>query len=117
MLVKRELEGVTDLKPADDDFQYMFTVRAMICAFGRSICITKGDAECVKISCTSCREEHPKPVTISLKDEAEISGSKGTANFVWRCSNCKVGLAAIYGDFPLVLEQAAELCCVRYEIS
>jgi hypothetical protein len=62
----------------------------------------------VQISCTSCREEHPNPVTISLHDEAEISGSKGTANFVWRCGNCKVRLAPcpaenVYSDFNLYL--------------
>jgi hypothetical protein len=26
------------------------------------------------------------------QDEAEISGSRGTANFVWRCGHCKVRL-------------------------
>lgn len=34
------------------------------------------------------------------QDEAEISGSKGSANFVWRCGNCKVShvsLGALLG--------------------
>jgi len=41
--------------------------------------------------CTSCREEHPKVVSFNQKEEHELSGSRGSANFVWRCSNCKVG--------------------------
>ncbi|TYJ54074.1 hypothetical protein B9479_005260 [Cryptococcus floricola] len=45
--ISMELEGVTNVRPADDDYEYFFT------------------------------------------DEHEISGSKGSANFVWRCTNCK----------------------------
>ncbi|GFZ47448.1 hypothetical protein JCM24511_05192 [Saitozyma sp. JCM 24511] len=66
VMISMELEGVTDVRPADDEFEYLFN-----------------------IVCTSCREEHPKIVSIGLKDEAEISGSRGTASFVWRCGNCK----------------------------
>ncbi|ODO01560.1 hypothetical protein I350_06380 [Cryptococcus amylolentus CBS 6273] len=58
--ISMELEGVTNVRPADDDYEYFFTVM-----------------------CSSCREVHPKT------DEHEISGSKGSANFVWRCTNCK----------------------------
>ncbi|WVR09116.1 hypothetical protein IAU60_006178 [Kwoniella sp. DSM 27419] len=61
-----ELEGVTDVKPADGDYEYFFTVQ-----------------------CSSCRETHPKTVSFNQKDEREISGSRGTAHFVWRCANCK----------------------------
>ncbi|WVQ75474.1 hypothetical protein IAR50_005099 [Cryptococcus sp. DSM 104548] len=61
-----ELEGVTNVRPADDDYEYFFTVM-----------------------CSSCREVHPKTVGFNQKDEHEISGSKGSANFVWRCTNCK----------------------------
>ncbi|WRT69005.1 uncharacterized protein IL334_005987 [Kwoniella shivajii] len=61
-----ELEGVKEVVPADDDYEYFFTVQ-----------------------CSSCREVHPKTVSFNQKEEHEISGSKGSAHFVWRCSNCK----------------------------
>ncbi|WVQ93268.1 hypothetical protein IAU59_000334 [Kwoniella sp. CBS 9459] len=61
-----ELEGVTNVRPADEDYEYFFTVQ-----------------------CGSCREVHPKTVSFNQKEQREISGSKGTANFVWRCANCK----------------------------
>jgi len=61
-----ELEGVTDVVPADDDYEYYFTVM-----------------------CASCRETHPKTVSLNQKEEHEISGSRGSAHFVWRCQNCK----------------------------
>ncbi|WVQ81521.1 hypothetical protein IAT38_003645 [Cryptococcus sp. DSM 104549] len=61
-----ELEGVTNVQPADDDYEYFFTVQ-----------------------CSSCREVHPKTVSFNQKEEHEISGSKGSAHFVWRCTNCK----------------------------
>lgn len=61
-----------------------------------------------KVSCTSCREVHPNWVSVSrfvrlqclymliftllipVQEENEISGSRGEANFVWKCKNCKV---------------------------
>ncbi|WWC91268.1 uncharacterized protein L201_006211 [Kwoniella dendrophila CBS 6074] len=61
-----ELEGITEVVPADEDYEFFFTVQ-----------------------CSSCREIHPKTVSFNQKEEHEISGSKGTANFVWRCGNCK----------------------------
>ncbi|KAF7320107.1 hypothetical protein MKEN_00795100 [Mycena kentingensis (nom. inval.)] len=64
--IKAELENVTNLKPTTD-FEYFFIVE-----------------------CTSCRETHPKPVSLNRRDTYDISGSKGgTAHFVWRCGNCK----------------------------
>lgn len=68
-----ELNGVTDLRPNDTEdnpFHYTF-----------------------KVQCTSCRETHPNPVTMTRFDVCEMSGSKGEANFVWKCKNCKVILA------------------------
>lgn len=44
-----------------------------------------------KVQCTSCREVHPNWVSVSRFENNEISGSRGEANFVWRCKNCKVG--------------------------
>ncbi|KAF3923042.1 hypothetical protein ABW20_dc0104695 [Dactylellina cionopaga] len=64
-----DLTGVTNLRPNDSEdspFYYTF-----------------------KVQCTSCREVHPNWVPISRFDSSEISGSRGEANFVWKCKNCK----------------------------
>ncbi|WVO15327.1 hypothetical protein L204_102983 [Cryptococcus depauperatus] len=66
VFISMELEGVRNVRPADEQYEYFFTVM-----------------------CGSCREIHPKTVSLNQKDEHEIQGSKGKANFVWRCSNCK----------------------------
>lgn len=41
------------------------------------------------IQCSSCREEHSNPVSINRFEKHEIPGSRGEANLVWRCRNCK----------------------------
>ncbi|KIL00248.1 hypothetical protein PAXRUDRAFT_821863 [Paxillus rubicundulus Ve08.2h10] len=65
--IKAELSNVTDLKPASDDFEYFF-----------------------KVCCTSCRETHPKLVSLNRLKERPVSGGKHkTAHLIWRCSNCK----------------------------
>lgn len=43
-----------------------------------------------KVQCTSCRETHANWVSVSRFENNEISGSRGEANFVWKCKNCKV---------------------------
>lgn len=43
----------------------------------------------LEIKCVSCREVHPTPVVVSRDEEFEISGSRGTANLVWKCGFCK----------------------------
>ena len=55
--------------------------------------------------CGSCREQHPKIVSLNMtvgrdgmrfaeqQEEHEISGSRGSAHFVWRCGYCKVSRA------------------------
>ncbi|KAF3136101.1 hypothetical protein TWF703_005746 [Orbilia oligospora] len=64
-----ELAGVTNLRPNDsEDSPYYYTF---------------------KVQCTSCRETHPNWVGVSKYDTNEISGSRGEANFVWKCKNCK----------------------------
>ena len=78
LALKAELNGVTDLRPLDTEaspFYYTF-----------------------KVQCTSCRETHPNWVSVSRFEQNEISGSKGEANFVWKCKNCKVLLTVL---FPL----------------
>ena len=60
-----------------------------------------------KVQCTSCREIHPNWISVNryvciyvplysivkaedIKEQNEVSGSKGEASFVWRCKSCKV---------------------------
>ncbi|KAI0320343.1 hypothetical protein OF83DRAFT_1281208 [Amylostereum chailletii] len=65
--IKAELENVTDLVPASDDFEYFFEVK-----------------------CSSCNEKHPKFVSLNRLEEHEVSAGKGSsAHFVWRCGFCK----------------------------
>ncbi|KAI1004695.1 hypothetical protein K3495_g3522 [Podosphaera aphanis] len=64
-----DMTGVTELRPddtTDNPFWYSF-----------------------KVQCTSCREVHPTCVKISRFEANEMSGSRGEANFVWRCKFCK----------------------------
>ncbi|KAH6656703.1 hypothetical protein BKA67DRAFT_552769 [Truncatella angustata] len=80
-----ELAGVTNLRPNDsenDPFWYTFTVQ-----------------------CTSCRETHPNPVAVSRFENNEMSGSRGEANFVWKCKNCKRESTASIKTAPTPYEQ------------
>ncbi|KAK4494936.1 hypothetical protein PRZ48_014292 [Zasmidium cellare] len=80
LAVSAELEGVTDLQPEDTEqnpFYYTF-----------------------KVQCTSCRETHPNFVSVSRHEQNEQSGSRGEANFVWRCKNCKREHSANIIDAP-----------------
>ncbi|RKL23833.1 hypothetical protein BFJ68_g994 [Fusarium oxysporum] len=64
-----DLQGVTNLRPddtQDNPFWYMF-----------------------KVQCTSCRETHANHVGVNRFETNEMSGSRGEANFVWKCKNCK----------------------------
>lgn len=66
---KATLENVTDVQPVDtpqSPYEYIF-----------------------KIECTSCREVHPKPISINRFEQHDISGSRGEASFVFRCKSCK----------------------------
>ncbi|KAF9244614.1 hypothetical protein BU15DRAFT_85991 [Melanogaster broomeanus] len=77
--IKAELENVTDLKPASDDFEYL-----------------------VKVSCTSCREVHPKLVSLNRTRELEVGGGRhGTANLIWRCSFCRHEHSAKFDPSPV----------------
>ncbi|CAK9779979.1 unnamed protein product [Cutaneotrichosporon oleaginosum] len=83
-----EREGVTDVVP-EDGYEFFFNV-----------------------TCTSCREEHPKAVSFNQTDEHELSGSRGSAHFVWRCGNCKreqsCSFAPVAGKSVAPLPYAAE---------
>ncbi|KAF2999558.1 hypothetical protein E8E14_000618 [Neopestalotiopsis sp. 37M] len=80
-----ELTGVTNLRPSDTEenpFWYTFTVQ-----------------------CTSCRETHANTVGVSRFENNEMSGSRGEANFVWKCKNCKRESTASIKTAPKPYEQ------------
>ncbi|KAK4166092.1 hypothetical protein QBC43DRAFT_258276 [Cladorrhinum sp. PSN259] len=88
LTLSAELEGVTSLRPADTEatpFWYTF-----------------------KVQCTSCRETHPKTVAVSRFEQNEISGSRGEANFVWKCKNCKRESTASILAAPTAFEVQSE---------
>lgn len=69
LTLSAQMTGVSDLQPIDDAEQpYSYTF---------------------KVQCTSCREVHAKEVFMNRFDTHELSGSRGAANFVWRCKACR----------------------------
>ncbi|CAO2650288.1 Nn.00g015800.m01.CDS01 [Neocucurbitaria sp. VM-36] len=73
LALKAELNGVTDLRPQDtEDAPFYYTF---------------------KVQCTSCRETHPNFVSVSRFEQNEMSGSRGEANFVWKCKNSNIKAA------------------------
>ena len=86
LALKAELDGVTELRPSDTaDTPFFYTFR---------------------VQCTSCRETHPNDVSFSRFDQTEVSGSKGEANFVWRCKNCKREHSASIKAAPTAYQQS-----------
>ncbi|ROT43470.1 DUF866 domain-containing protein [Sodiomyces alkalinus F11] len=86
LTLKGELQGVTNLRPKDTEdapFWYIF-----------------------KVQCTSCRETHPNTVGVNRFDMNEMSGSRGQANFVWKCKNCKRESSATIQAAPTPYEQS-----------
>ncbi|KLO14492.1 DUF866-domain-containing protein [Schizopora paradoxa] len=84
--IKAELENVTDLAPASDDFDYHF-----------------------KVKCNSCHETHEKFVTMSKSDGTKARSGKGTeADFVWRCDFCKRESSASFEPNTTPLPYKAE---------
>ncbi|KAL6719486.1 hypothetical protein ACLMJK_003726 [Lecanora helva] len=82
-----DLVGVTDLVPLDTPEEpYFYTF---------------------KVQCTSCRETHPNYVSLSRFESNEVSGSKGEANFVWRCKSCKRESSASIKNAPQIYSQAS----------
>lgn len=41
-----------------------------------------------QVLCSSCHEVHDKLVSFNANDRVSIPGSRGEANFVWKCSFC-----------------------------
>jgi len=42
-----------------------------------------------RVKCNTCNEVHPKVVSLNRIEEREVTGTKGSAHFVWRCGLCK----------------------------
>ncbi|PHH73858.1 hypothetical protein CDD80_3531 [Ophiocordyceps camponoti-rufipedis] len=83
--LKAELTGVTNLRPddsKDNPFWYMF-----------------------KVQCTSCRETHGNSVGVNRFEANEMGGSRGEANFVWKCKNCKRESSASIKAAPVPYKQ------------
>lgn len=75
---------MTDLKPTDTaESPYFYTF---------------------KVQCTSCRETHPNLVSISRHEMNDLSGSRGEANFVWKCRNCKRESSATIKGAPFTYD-------------
>ncbi|KAI9679530.1 MAG: hypothetical protein M1817_005552 [Caeruleum heppii] len=82
-----DLTGVTDLRPDDTpEDRYYFTF---------------------KVQCTSCREIHPNWVSVSRFESNDLSGSRGEANFVWRCKSCKRESSAVIKGSPNPYKQTS----------
>ncbi|KAL8824098.1 MAG: hypothetical protein Q9191_005300 [Dirinaria sp. TL-2023a] len=80
-----DLTGVTDLQPLDtQDEPHFYTF---------------------KVQCTSCRETHPNWVSISRFESSDMPGSRGEANFVWRCKTCKRESTANIKNAPTAYSQ------------
>ncbi|KAA1106341.1 hypothetical protein PGT21_033550 [Puccinia graminis f. sp. tritici] len=74
--LKAELDNLTDLQVEDPmNYQYFF-----------------------KVKCSNCHEIHNNWVGISRSEEYPLSGSKGSANFVWKCQLCQREASASFID-------------------
>ncbi|KAJ5101987.1 DUF866 domain protein [Penicillium alfredii] len=68
LILTADLEGVTALQPTDTpENPYFYTFR---------------------VQCNSCHEVHPNWVSFNRFEQHEIPGSRGEANFVWKCRLC-----------------------------
>ncbi|ODM15638.1 hypothetical protein SI65_08872 [Aspergillus cristatus] len=69
LVLSAELSGVNQLRPQDtENDPYFYTF---------------------KVQCTSCREVHPNFISFTRFEQHEIPGSRGEANFVWKCKLCQ----------------------------
>jgi len=82
-----DLSGVTDLRPVDtEENPYFYSF---------------------KVQCTSCRETHSNWVTVSRFESNQMSGSRGDANFVFKCKNCKRESSATIKEAPKAYAQSS----------
>ncbi|KAJ0427131.1 hypothetical protein BJY00DRAFT_271731 [Aspergillus carlsbadensis] len=88
LILTAELSGVTNLLPQDtEEAPYYYTF---------------------KVQCTSCREVHPNWVSFNRFEQHEIPGSRGEANFVWKCKLCQRTHSASIQAAPKAYEAEAE---------
>ncbi|KAK9358142.1 hypothetical protein V1504DRAFT_436062 [Lipomyces starkeyi] len=90
LALSAELTGVTDLQPVDSpDSPYIYSF---------------------KVECTSCRETHPNFVDLTAYEMHDLSGSRGEANFVWRCRSCRRESSASFKakPVPYTIEDSAK---------
>ncbi|WBW71255.1 DUF866 family protein, C1orf123-like protein [Schizosaccharomyces osmophilus] len=65
--LQAELAGISSLSPKEEEaFYYMF-----------------------EVECGSCHDIHKNPIGICRSEAHDIPGSKGEANLIWTCKNCK----------------------------
>lgn len=61
-----ELEGVTNVQPADDQYEYFFTVSRG--AWGSESKESRDShLDTIQVMCSSCRQVHPKTVSLNQK--------------------------------------------------
>ncbi|KAL4800330.1 hypothetical protein BDV19DRAFT_353869 [Aspergillus venezuelensis] len=88
LVLTAELTGVTDLRPQDtEENPYYYTF---------------------KVQCTSCRETHPNWVSFNRFETHEIPGSRGEANFVWKCKLCGRTHSASILNAPIAYAAGAD---------
>eukprot|EP00475_Leptophrys_vorax_P009002 TRINITY_DN15905_c0_g2_i1.p2 TRINITY_DN15905_c0_g2~~TRINITY_DN15905_c0_g2_i1.p2 ORF type:complete len:163 (+),score=12.31 TRINITY_DN15905_c0_g2_i1:203-691(+) len=83
--IRAELENLTNLRPAADDFTYYFRVKC------------------------SCGEVSAKESSVTKGEEYEMKGSRGTANLVQKCTLCaRVGSISLVDGHakPLTAEDS-----------
>ncbi|MBW0500799.1 hypothetical protein O181_040514 [Austropuccinia psidii MF-1] len=54
-----------------------------------------------KVKCNTCHEIHSNWVALCRDQEYPISGSRGNANFVWKCQFCKREASVSFTDVQL----------------
>jgi hypothetical protein len=108
LFVKMEVENATEVKPKQN-FQFVMNVRlppfiflraidSAIANFADSVYVLPPRARdgCIHESrCKSRPVEYICTVLIvtsHIQEECELSGSRGSANFVFRCQDCKASL-------------------------
>ncbi|KAK2945873.1 putative Eukaryotic protein of unknown function (DUF866) [Blattamonas nauphoetae] len=65
--LKANISGVTNLHPEDGDHYYYM----------------------IRLQCTHCREIHPNWIGVAKSDEFDVPGSRGSANLLFKCKNCR----------------------------
>ncbi|KAH9467120.1 hypothetical protein Pst134EB_002148 [Puccinia striiformis f. sp. tritici] len=79
VIIRADLDNLTDLTVRDPmNYQYFF-----------------------KVKCSSCHEIHKKCVEMCRSIEYPLSGSRGSANFVWKCQFCQREASASFTDLNL----------------